>query len=88
MEEYGGFKRGDCVEVISKSIGFPIERVSLNLKNDLWVTNFTYKENRKAIVVDNSQNGWGWFFLPKDLIHINQAAKEVDYLFEDILNNV
>lgn len=97
-EEFCGFRVGDEVIAIDKSVGGVKENSSYyKSHHPTYVSNIKDRvHNSRVITVShkNSMSGGysmkvGDYFLPSDLKHVNPPATvEIDKMFEDLINDI
>jgi len=69
--EYEGFKIGDIVDIISKSIGEVNITPYIKEAKEKYVTGISYFLSRKCIIVGTKGKASGDYFLPCDLINLS-----------------
>jgi len=92
MEEVGGFKKRDLVTVLgTKGVGTHFYNSAYNIIGNTYsVNNIRWYKGRKIVVVGRIGAVSGDYFLPEDIIHIDEynRSKEIDLLFEETLNEL
>lgn len=85
------FKVGDQVDIIGKSVGSNWSTVYGNYEKcgKAYITKWKYEFGVDLLVVDNDPTSdTGDYFLPKDLKHVYNVAKEIDGMFQDLLQEI